>query len=242
MNKIILIPLCLVLFCCSKNDDDTIDNQRIQNTIWIDAKTGTDTLRFTEDLLLRGPRDYSGQQMNLCGHPYWGIYSYSLKNNLLLLDWEGAEEIYFIKTFEYKISICDNTLIINNFIDCYYPREKFQTDTFLLIASNCSKECIEGEQVFDNKLVGTWIEKYPEMFDGIMDTIVFTKYGLVKKHIVFDGWCYSAISNTIIFGKDGKEIKCAYSISNDDELTIYNFIDRLETTDVKDMQFVRIEE
>ena len=94
----------------------------------------------------------------------------------------------------------------------------------------------------DNKLVGTWIEKNPELFDGIMDTIVFTKYGLVKKHIVFDGWCYSAISNTIIFGKDGKEIKCAYSISNDDELTIYNFIDRLETTDVKDMQFVRIEE
>lgn len=242
MNKIILISLCLVLFCCSKNDDDTIDNQRIQNTIWIDAKTGTDTLRFTEDLLLRGPRDYSGQQMDLCGHPYWGIYSYSLKNNLLLLDWEGAEKIYFIKPFEYKISIHDNTLIINNFIDCYYPREKFQTDTFLLIASNCSKEFIEGYLVLDNKLVGTWIEKNPEMFDGIMDTIVFTKDALVKKHIVFDGWCYSAISDTIVFGKDGKEIKCAYTISNDNELTIYNFIDRLITQDVKNMQFVRIEE
>lgn len=161
MNKIILIPLCLVLFCCSKNDDDTIDNQKLQNTIWIDAKTGTDTLRFTEDLLLRGPRDYSGQQMDLCGHPYWGIYSYSLKNNLLLLDWEGAEKIYFIKPFEYKISICDNTLIINNFIDCYYPREKFQTDTFLLIASNCSKEFIEGYLVLDNKLVGKWGELSP---------------------------------------------------------------------------------
>ena len=94
----------------------------------------------------------------------------------------------------------------------------------------------------DNKLVGTWIEKNPELFDGIMDTIVFTKYGLVKKHIVFDGWCYSATSDTIAFRKDEKTIKCAYTITNDDELTIYNFIDRLITQQVKNMQFVRIEE
>ena len=65
MNKIILISLCFALFGCSKIDDDTIDIQRLQNTIWIDAKTGTVTLRVTEDLLLRGPRDYSGQQIEL---------------------------------------------------------------------------------------------------------------------------------------------------------------------------------
>ena len=106
----------------------------------------------------------------------------------------------------------------------------------------CSKNDDHTLLQNDSKLVGTWIEKNPEMFDGIMDTIVFTKDALVKKHIVFDGWCYSAISDTIVFGKDGKEIKCAYTISNDNELTIYNFIDRLITQDVKNMQFVRIEE
>ena len=107
---------------------------------------------------------------------------------------------------------------------------------------SCSKNDDDTLLQNDSKLVGTWIEKNPEMFDGIMDTIVFTKDALVKKHIVFDGWCYSAISDTIVFGKDGKEIKCAYTISNDNELTIYNFIDRLITQDVKNMQFVRIEE
>ena len=111
-----------------------------------------------------------------------------------------------------------------------------------LVLFSCSKNDDDTPLENDSKLVGTWIEKYPEMFDGIMDTIVFTKDALVNKHIIFDGWCYSATSDTIVFGKDGKEIKCAYTISNDNELTIYNFIDRLITQDVKNMQFVRIEE
>ena len=54
---------------------------------------------------------------------------------------------------------------------------------------SCSKNDDHTLLQNDSKLVGTWIEKNPEMFDGIMDTIVFTKDALVKKHIVFDGWC-----------------------------------------------------
>jgi hypothetical protein len=52
---------------------------------------------------------------------------------MLFLDWKGAEEIAFIKPFEYKVEIINNTLIINNFINCYYPSEKFQSDTFNLL-------------------------------------------------------------------------------------------------------------
>ena len=111
----------------------------------------------------------------------------------------------------------------------------------LLIASNCSKDDSDEPKTFESNLIGTWIEKYPELFDGISDTIVFTDQSLVKKHIIFDGWRYSATSDTIIFQKNEETRKFQYSITNEKELTIYNFIDRLITQDVKNMQFIKIE-
>lgn len=111
----------------------------------------------------------------------------------------------------------------------------------LLIASNCSKDDSDKPKTFESNLIGTWIEKYPELFDGISDTIVFTDQSLVKKHIIFDGWHYSATSDTIVFQKDEKTIKCAYAIINENEMTIFNFIDRTITSEVKNMQFIKIE-
>ena len=133
--KILTIILCAVFFyCCQKSDDsESYNPQALKNTIWIDTKTGTDTLRFTDSMVYRGPKDYSGQQVLLCGQPYRYIYSYYIKHDMLFMDWKGAEKIAFIKPFEYKVKIINNTLIINNFINCYYPPEKFQSDTFNLL-------------------------------------------------------------------------------------------------------------
>ncbi|MBO4602087.1 MAG: hypothetical protein J5651_02880 [Salinivirgaceae bacterium] len=111
---------------------------------------------------------------------------------------------------------------------------------FLFLALSCAKDETAENTVVNNNLIGTWREKNPELFDGISDTIVFTSELLVQKHIIFDGWRYSATSDTIFFHKDGNEIKCAYTISNRKEMTIYNFIDRLITQDVKNIQFIRI--
>jgi hypothetical protein len=130
-TRLLLAVLLLFAFNCTKDESDI--KEALKNTIWIDAKTGTDTLRFTDSMMYRGPKDYSGQQVLLCGQPYRYIYSYYIKQDMLFLDWKGAEEIAFIKPFEYKVEIINNTLIINNFINCYYPSEKFQSDTFNLL-------------------------------------------------------------------------------------------------------------
>lgn len=111
---------------------------------------------------------------------------------------------------------------------------------FLLFASSCTKDETTENTIANNNLIGTWVEKNPELFDGISDTIVFTSELLVQKHVIFDGWRYSATTDTIFFQKNGKEIKCAYTISNEKEMTIYNFIDRLTTQDVKNILFIRI--
>lgn len=131
----ILTILCAVFFCCCQRGDDSIsyNPQALKNTIWIDAKTGTDTLRFTDNMMYRGSKDYSGQQELLYGQPYRYIYSYYIKDDMLFMDWEGAEKIAYIKPFEYKVEITNNTLIINNFINCHYPPQKFQSDTFNLL-------------------------------------------------------------------------------------------------------------
>ena len=40
-----------------------------------------------------------------------------------------------------------------------------------LFALSCNKDKPEPNK---NKLVGTWVEKYPEKFGGISDTLIFT--------------------------------------------------------------------
>ncbi len=92
-----------------------------------------------------------------------------------------------------------------------------------------------------DKITGTWIEKNPELFDGVSDTIVFTEDALIRKHFYFAGWSYSTSSDTISFQKEETIKKFTYSTEKENEMVIYNFIDRLITSQVKDIPFIKIE-
>ncbi len=101
-----------------------------------------------------------------------------------------------------------------------------------------------AEAIAPNKynisIIGTWIEKSPGLFDGISDTIIFTEDELIRKHFYFEGWSYTISSDSISFQKDEKIRKYLYSISKNNEMIIYNFLDRSITCVVKDIQFIKI--
>lgn len=111
------------------------------------------------------------------------------------------------------------------------------TMSVFMIGLGCSKDEPEPSK---DKIIGTWIETNPDLFDGISDTIVFTEDASIKKHFYFDGWSYTTSSDTISFQKDEKVKKFLYSTAKENEMVIYNFIDRSITSQVKDIQFTKI--
>lgn len=109
--------------------------------------------------------------------------------------------------------------------------------SIFLIGACCSKN--DSESIKD-KLVGTWVERNPEMFDGISDTLVFTDDFIVKKHFYFNGWKFSLYNDTISFQNEGVIKKYSFSYNNVNELIIYNFLDRSITSQVKNIYFTKI--
>ena len=106
-----------------------------------------------------------------------------------------------------------------------------------LIGIGCSKEESKSSQV---NLVGTWIEKNPEMFDGISDTIVFTKDYTISKHFYFNNWKYIISNDSVSFKKDNSFKNFKFSSISENEVVFYNFLDRSITEQVKDIHFIKI--
>lgn len=109
---------------------------------------------------------------------------------------------------------------------------------FLLYGSACSDEDNKSIQI---DFVGTWIEKNPEMFDGISDTIVFTGDLMVEKHFYYIDWNYSISKDSILFCNDSISDSYQYITVSDTEFVLNNFLDRLVTSQVKDIHFIKIQ-
>lgn len=102
-------------------------------------------------------------------------------------------------------------------------------------------QCKEKEpEPSEEKIVGTWIEKNPELFDGVSDTLNFMNNSYVLKHFYFNEWQYSIVNDTIFFQNEGISKHFLFSIPRKDEIILYNFIDRSITAQVKDIHFTKI--
>lgn len=93
------------------------------------------------------------------------------------------------------------------------------------------------------KIIGSWTEKYPSMYDdGIKDTITFLN-GKIKSTACFDGWEYDLLNDSIILFKNQIESSShqfKYSFLNNNEIVFYNYINRSLTQEVKDIQYIKI--
>ncbi len=104
--------------------------------------------------------------------------------------------------------------------------------SIFLLGTYCSKED-------PDPLIGTWIEKYPEKWDGISDTIVFTKDFLIEKHFIYKGFNYEYKNDSITFFNSYKRRSYLINFLNSNEIVIYNFLDRLATSVEKDIHFLK---
>lgn len=137
-----------------------------------------------------------------------------------------------------NLSIFLSAVVIRDCLNDMRKINLFVAISVFMIGFGCSKEDSEPSK---SKIVGTWIETNPELFDGISDTIVFKDDLSVKKHFYYDGWQYVASTNTISFKKGDVINRFSYSVANANEMVIYNFIDRSVTAVVKDIHFTKIQ-
>lgn len=101
----------------------------------------------------------------------------------------------------------------------------------------CSKGNFENE---DRKLCGTWIEKYPQLYDNVSDTIVFTDALVVENHFYFKGYAYKQKRDSIEFLNNDEVKRFLFEFLNLNEIVIHNFMDRSITSEVKNIHFLKL--
>lgn len=107
-----------------------------------------------------------------------------------------------------------------------------------------TKTTIQENDTSEIVFVGTtWVEKFPEKFDKIADTIQFNTNGSVGKYFLFDKWNYQIKSDSIIF-RDTTQLNkrpfaFAYTKVSSNEIIINNFIDRLISQQVKNITYIK---
>lgn len=107
-----------------------------------------------------------------------------------------------------------------------------------------TKTTIQENDTSEIVFVGTtWVEKFPEKFDKIADTIQFNTNGSVSKYFLFDKWHYQIKSDSIIF-RDTTQLNkrpfaFAYIKVSINEIIINNFIDRLISQQVKNITYIK---
>ena len=106
----------------------------------------------------------------------------------------------------------------------------------------------------EKQLSGNWVEKEPYngdggMYyggdDGIRDTLILTKNNTVELYFPLVGWNYKLVNmETILFfnEKTKEEKRFSFSLNENREITIYNFVDRSATERIKNITFIRHEE
>jgi hypothetical protein len=92
------------------------------------------------------------------------------------------------------------------------------------------------------KFIGTWVETYPELFDGKSDTIEFKLDNTIEKHIFFSGWKYIVYTDSILFYNDEKKLRSMhyYFFDNEHEVMMYNFVQSTINLIEKDTPFTKI--
>ncbi|HUH74847.1 MAG TPA: hypothetical protein VLZ75_10655 [Chitinophagales bacterium] len=117
------------------------------------------------------------------------------------------------------------------------PKEELESIKGEIEIPNDSADSINAK-----KIMGTWVETYPELFDGKSDTIVFKDDFTIEKHLFYDGWEYSISKDTIFFFNTERNLKFRhfYFIENEHEMMIYNFMQSTVNHLEKNTPFTKI--
>lgn len=120
---------------------------------------------------------------------------------------------------------------------------------FFLISGSCNEEFKEKEGEFQEELfdsnvpqfiIGTWIEKNPELFDGVSDTLEFGDDNIIYKYFLFKNSSYSFKNDTLYIDTGTLQFLFHVSVISNEEIIINGFLDRLITENVKNIPFIKI--
>jgi hypothetical protein len=94
-----------------------------------------------------------------------------------------------------------------------------------------------------NQLVGSWVEKAPYT-DGICDTLRFTSAKTVELYTPLQGYKFEVTQkNSIAIYNSAISHEFSFTLTENggnEELEIFNFIDRTTTDNVKNITFVKL--
>jgi len=91
-------------------------------------------------------------------------------------------------------------------------------------------------------IVGTWVEKYPELRDKISDTLVFTSDSIVYKHWYFNGAKFRIENDTIVLYSAMDTLAREIQFVNEKEFFIFNFLDRFFAQKAENIYYIKIKE
>jgi hypothetical protein len=91
-----------------------------------------------------------------------------------------------------------------------------------------------------NQLIGTWVEKAPYT-DGICDTLRFTATKTIELYTPLQGYKFDLVQkNKISIYNSVNSNEFFFTLTENEELEIFNFIDRTVTENVKNITFVKL--
>ena len=92
------------------------------------------------------------------------------------------------------------------------------------------------------KFLGTWVEKSPELYDGISDTIVVDRNMIISKHYLFSGRNYKIENNNIIISNSATVRTYKFIFPRELEIYISDFPQRSSLSILRPVYFTKIQQ
>lgn len=132
--------------------------------------------------------------------------------------------------------------IYNYSADFYCSNKNQWSGNFKIVKDSCTIISLDAWTFANNeqKLMGTWVEKYPEKYDGISDTLSFDKNMNVSRHFYFAGWKYRVNNDTLTLYSETRTYVRKFTFTTDRELYFPDFLQRTITNELKPTCFINI--
>lgn len=115
-------------------------------------------------------------------------------------------------------------------------------DTINVIKDSVIGKFLDGWKYASSmkKIIGTWVEKNPEFYDGISDTISFERNMTIGKHYLLNGRNYIIENNNLLISNSTTTKTYKYLFSKGLEIYFHDFPQRSSLSILRPVYFTKI--
>lgn len=101
-----------------------------------------------------------------------------------------------------------------------------------------------ADSLIAKKFVGTWVEKYPGLYDNFPDTLVFTEDFKIEKHVILQNNIYYVEKDTLFFynPERGVQLRHQFAFISDKEVYFPDFIQNSTLLLIRPTYLIKIDE